>query len=141
MCRFIRGPAPPKVDADVWDVSKIDILSVSLEQVKANFERFELLDDRVVFLKGWFSDTLPTAPIERIAVLRLDGDQYSSTMDALVSLYRKVSPGGFVIVDDYHAWPGCKDAVNDFLAKHNLAPHIQEIDGSAAFWRVDPRNG
>ena len=50
---------------------------------------------------GWFSDTLPGAPIDKLAVLRLDGDLYDSTTDALTNLYPKLSVGGFLIVDDY----------------------------------------
>src|SRR5262249_48778679 len=76
-------------------------LAVSLEEVTANFARYNMLDDRVVFLRGWFRDTLPTAPIEKLAVLRLDGDLYESTMEALSHLYDRVSVGGYVIVDDY----------------------------------------
>src|SRR5262249_7246717 len=90
-------------------------LAVSLEEVKSNFERYGLLDERVKFLKGWFKDTLPSAPIGKLALLRLDGDMYESTMDALVALYDKVVPGGAVIVDDYGAVEGCRRAVSDFL--------------------------
>ena len=90
-----------KYNADVKDKHyKIDLLAVTLDQVKANFKCYGLLDEQVKFLKGWFKETLPTAPIEKLAILRLDGDMYESTMDALVSLYPKVSPGGYVIVDD-----------------------------------------
>ena len=67
------------------------LLAVSVESVRDNFARYGLLDDQVVFLKGWFRDTLPTAPIEKVSILRLDGDLYESTMDSLVSLYPKVS--------------------------------------------------
>ena len=83
-------------------------LAVSIETVRANFARYDLLDEQVVFLQGWFRDTLPTAPIEKLAILRLDGDLYESTMDALRALYDKVSAGGFVIVDDYGAFPNCR---------------------------------
>ena len=76
-------------------------LAISLEEVKTNFSRYGLLDEQVAFLPGWFRDTLPAAPINQLAVLRLDGDLYESTMDALTALYHKVSPGGFVIVDDF----------------------------------------
>ena len=101
------------------DYSDRDYLAVSLDQVKANFARFGLLDDQVMFLKGWFHDTLPTAPIERISLLRLDGDLYESTMDALTNLGHKVSPGGYVIVDDYNSWTGCHQAVNDYRQREN----------------------
>jgi hypothetical protein len=111
-------------------------ISVSLDQVKQNFERFDLLDDQVRFLKGWFCDTLSTAPIERLSVLRLDGDLYQSTMDALKALYHKVSIGGYVIIDDYNSWPHCKQAVDDFRNEHCISEEIIKIDGEAIFWKV-----
>jgi O-methyltransferase len=114
-----------------WEARPFD---VSLEEVKANFERYGLLDERVRFLAGWFKDTLPTAPIDRLAVLRLDGDMYSSTMDALRSLYHRLSPGGYVIVDDYGAIANCKRAVDDFRAEHRISEQIHPIDWTGVFW-------
>jgi O-methyltransferase len=112
-------------------------LAVSLDQVKANFSRYGLLDERVRFLKGWFKDTLPRAPIERLAILRLDGDMYSSTMDALVSLYPKLSRGGFVIIDDYGAIETCREAVADFRESNKINDPILPIDQDAVYWRQD----
>jgi hypothetical protein len=111
-------------------------LAVSLEQVKMNFEKYDLLDEQVKFLKGWFKDTLNDAPIEKLALLRLDGDMYESTWDALTALYPKVSSGGYVIVDDYHVVEGCRIAVHDYLAKNRLSPEIKEIDGVGVYWMV-----
>ena len=110
-------------------------LAVSLEQVQANFERYGLLDGQVRFLKGWFCDTLPTAPIKRLAVLRLDGDMYQSTMDALANLYPKVSLGGYVIVDDYGAIPACRQAVNDYRSANGITEEIRRIDWTGIFWQ------
>ena len=110
-------------------------LAVSLEEVKANFERYGLLDNQVRFLKGWFCDTLPAAPIERLAVLRLDGDMYQSTMDALVNLYPKLSEGGYVIVDDYGAIPACREAVNDYRSANAITEEIHDIDWTGIFWQ------
>jgi hypothetical protein len=110
-------------------------LTVSQKDVEANFERYGLLDDRVRFLPGWFRDTLPTAPIEQVAVLRLDGDMYESTMIALDSLYPKLSPGGFVIVDDYNCVPQCKLAVDEFRAAHGIVDALEPIDWAAVYWR------
>jgi O-methyltransferase len=109
-------------------------LAVSLDEVQGNFARYRLLDDRVKFLKGWFRDTLPSAPIEKLAILRLDGDMYESTMDAISALYHKVSLGGFIIVDDYQL-KGCKAAINDYRAAHGISDPIVDIDGSAIYWR------
>jgi O-methyltransferase len=110
-------------------------LAVSREDVESNFRRFDLLDDSVRFVKGWFSESLPTAPIQRIAVLRLDGDYYSSTMEALNSLYGKLSKGGFVIIDDYNAYAGCKAAVTEFRAAHGITSNLMRIDDMAVYWR------
>lgn len=131
-----EGMPVPVSDADGGDHSEVDSLKVSVEQVKANFARFDLLSDQVQFLKGWFSDSLPTAPIEKISLLRLDCDLYSSTMDALQNLHHKVSSGGYVIVDDYYSWPSCRAAVTDFLKEHNLDPEIVKIDWASVYWQV-----
>jgi|HubBroStandDraft_6_1064221.scaffolds.fasta_scaffold188773_1 O-methyltransferase len=131
-----EGMPVPENESDGWDMSAIEQLQVSLDEVKGNFSRFGLLDDQVKFLKGWFKNTLPTAPIARLAILRMDGDLYNSTMDALTNLYDKMSPGGYVIVDDYKGWPGCRRAVHDFLDRRQLNPEIREIDNDSVFWRV-----
>ncbi len=132
-----EGLPTPKNSADGPDLSQVDSLKVSLEQVKANFEKFGLLDGQVEFLKGWFSETLPKAPIKNLAVLRLDGDMYSSTMDSLQNLYHKVSKGGYVIVDDYYSWESCRRAVTDFLAQNSISPKITAIDWSGAYWKCE----
>ncbi|HEX2272390.1 MAG TPA: TylF/MycF/NovP-related O-methyltransferase [Acidimicrobiales bacterium] len=110
-------------------------LAVSLDEVKANFARYGLLDDQVRFLPGWFRDTLPSAPIEQLAVLRLDGDMYESTIVALEALYPKLAPGGYVIVDDYHAVSSCRSAVDDYRSASGIDEPIERIDWGGAFWR------
>jgi O-methyltransferase len=112
-------------------------LAVSVEKVKANFARYALLDSRVHFLEGWFKDTLPSAPVDRIAVLRLDADMYESTIEALLYLYDKVSPGGFVIVDDYGALPNCRRAVDDFRTSRGICEPLITIDWTGVYWRKD----
>ena len=130
-------PPDPRHAPDAGDQHHLHPqLAVGLETVRENFRKFDLLDEQVVFLPGWFADTLPAAPIERLALLRLDGDMYGSTMDALVALYHKVSPGGFVIVDDYGAVPACRAAVTDYRDAHGIDAPIQDIDGLGVFWKV-----
>ena len=102
-----------------------------------NFVEMGLLDSRVITVKGWFRDTMPSFPVEKIAVLRLDGDLYESTIDPLNYLYDKVSAGGWVIIDDYDCFEACKAAVHDFLNARGLAPEIHHIDGVGAFFRKD----
>lgn len=132
-----EGLPAPKSKDDGWDLSQVGYLKVSLDKVKANFARFNLLDEQVEFLEGWFSDTLPRARIESIAVLRLDGDMYSSTMEALRNLYHKVSKGGYVIIDDYSSWPSCRRAVTEFLREHSIEPDIRQIDWTGVYWKLE----
>jgi len=122
-------------DTGNWHSELDNPLGISLEQVKANFTRYGLLDEQVRFLVGWFKDTLPTAPINHLAVLRLDGAMYSSTMDALESLYHRLSPEGYAIIDDYGAIPTCKQAVDDFRAEHKITEQLQQIDWTGVFWK------
>lgn len=102
--------------------------------MKDNFARYGLLDEQVRFLPGWFADTLPQAPIAQLALLRLDGDMYSSTIQTLEALYDKVTPGGYVIVDDY-ILKGCRQATDDFRARRGIVEAIQDIDGAGVYWR------
>lgn len=118
-----------------WELSSY--LSVPLEEVQENFRRYRLLDDQVQFLVGWFKDTLPTAPISSIAVLRVDGDMYQSTLEVLSNLYHKVSLGGYVIIDDYGNIPSCRAAVHDFRESHNVREEIERIDWTGVFWRKE----
>jgi O-methyltransferase len=131
----------PKPDAQKYPADSGDVhhlyanLAVSLEQVQANFRRYGLLDDQVRFLKGWFRDTLPKAPIKKLALVRLDGDMYESTMDGIVNLYPKLSPGGFLIVDDYGAVPACKQAIHDYRDRNGIQDEIHTIDWTGVYWR------
>ena len=129
-------PNNEKYEHDLEDEHHLQpILRVSLEDVKYNFKKYDLLDEQVKFLKGWFKDTLPSAPIQNISLLRLDGDMYESTIDALSNLYSKVSVGGYVIIDDWNAIKACKKAVQDFREKNNIQDEIIPIDQTGVFWK------
>ncbi len=131
----LPAPNPDKYPADADDRHHtFPQLAVSLKEVQGNFAKYGLLDGQVKFLAGWFKDTLPAAPIQRLAILRLDGDIYESTMDALVCLYGKVSPGGVIIVDDYGAIPACRKAIHDFREANRILDAIQTIDGLGVYW-------
>ncbi len=109
-------------------------LAISLEQVQKNFAAYGLLDEQVRFVKGWFRDTLSTIPAERFALIRLDGDLYEFTIQALDALYPKLSPGGFCIIDDY-AIPACQQAVADYRKAHGIEAEIKTIDWTGRYWR------
>jgi O-methyltransferase len=130
-------PKPdPRYVKDIGDVHHTATqLRVSRSQVEDNFRRYGLLDEQVRFLAGWFADTLPGAPIERLAVLRLDGDMYGSTIEALDNLYDKLSLGGYVIVDDY-VLKGCRAAIDDFRRDRGISDELTVIDRSGAvYWQ------
>lgn len=116
-------------------------LAVSLEEVQENFRRYGLLDEQVRFLKGWFRDTLPQAPVKRLCILRLDGDLYESTIDALTHLYPKLQRGGYAIIDDYGDVGACRQAVTDYRSAHGIGDEMIPADWSCAFWRKESGPG
>jgi len=131
----------PRPDGEKYPEDASDILytsrelAITLETVRSNFECYDLLDSQVRFLKGWFKDTLPKASIDKLAVARLDGDLYESTMDAISALYPKISEGGYLIVDDYGAIPACRKAVTDYRASRGIQDMIREIDWTGVYWK------
>lgn len=135
-----EGLPPPdasRYPADAGDRNfQLGGLAVGAQVVRHNFERFGLLDERVRFLVGWFKDTLPTAPISSLSLMRLDGDMYESTIQALEALYPKLSPGGFCIVDDYGSHSSqAGQAVRDYRSANGIDEEVVDIDGSGAYWR------
>jgi O-methyltransferase len=113
-------------------------LAIPLEAVKANFGRYGLLDDNVIFVEGFFCDTLPSLQCDPLALIRLDGDLYESTYLGLEHLHPKVSPGGFVIIDDFGVAPECRQAVDDYRSRESIEAPIHQIDRSGVWWRVPP---
>ena len=129
-------PQPEKYPHDAGDMHHTyRELIVSIEEVRANFERYGLLDNQVQFLKGWFRDTLSDAPIKELAVIRLDGDMYESTMDSLINLYPKLSVGGYLIVDDYGAVASCRKAIEDYRDRNRIEDRIIAIDWTGVYWQ------
>eukprot|EP01084_Bolivina_argentea_P289888 497862_1 len=98
------------------------------------FKRYDLYDKNTKILKGFFQDTIPLQNIKYISILRLDMDLYEATKEALELLYDKVSVGGFVIVDDYYSFKGCKRAVDEFRTKFNIRNNIIEVDDECVYW-------
>jgi hypothetical protein len=129
-------PNPDKYPQDAGlNLNLFSELAVSLEEVQINFARYDLLDEQVQFLKGWFRDTLAAAPVKQLAVIRLDGDLYESTIDGLTHLYPKLAVGGYVIVDDYGAIKACRQAVHDYRQAHNVTDEIHQIDWTGVYWK------
>lgn len=96
-----------------------------------------LAKDSFIFHVGWFQDTVPrsVSTIEKIALLRIDGDWFDSTKVCLETLYDRVVRNGFVIIDDYGTFSGCKKAVDEFFSKTGIAPQINRSDQDCIFFR------
>jgi hypothetical protein len=91
---------------------------------------------RYTIVKGWFDHTLPAfRPPCPIAVIRLDGDWYDSTMSCLTHLVPHLAKNGVVIIDDYYTWDGCARAVNEFLGAHYPATRIRQHWNSVAYFK------
>jgi len=107
------------------DVLKASVTDV--EEVVYNILR--LPREKNIIIKGWFKDTLPQQKrkIGQITILRLDGDWYESTMTALNELYDQVAVGGYVIIDDYGAWEGCRRAVHEFVERRGITFNVKHI--------------
>ena len=133
-----QGVPPPNVEKYPIDkastLHEVELLKVTKEQVERNFQLYNLLDSNVVFLEGWFKDTLNTDLITELAILRLDGDLYESTIDSLNALYHKLSRGGYIIIDDYKH-PACRAAVTEFRTRKQIVSPIIIIDSWGAYWK------
>lgn len=122
-----RDPHPSTIDdpVDAWT----DRWAVPLDRVRDNIRRYGLLDERIQFVCGPFREALPRAEIGPLAILRIDADTYASTKDALDLLYPKVSPGGHVIIDDWHL-AGCRSAVLDYRKAQRIVAPLQGVFGN-----------
>jgi Macrocin-O-methyltransferase (TylF) len=113
-----------------------DFLAVPLEEVQASFVRLGY-EHGVRFVPGFFEETLPglAGSEPRWSVIRLDGDTYDVTLLALRCLYPSLSPGGYLIVDDYLALDECRQAVEDFRREHRIEEPLEQVDWTCARWR------
>jgi hypothetical protein len=137
---FMGLPDPTSADATGnMAVGKRGEFAVGQDTFEANLRAMQAHDHRLRVVPGWFNETIPRVmdQIEAIVFLRLDGDMYQSTMDVLLLLYDRVTEGGFVYVDDYGSFNGCKLAVDEFRASRGVwGPlHVYEKDAEAAWWR------
>ena len=113
---------------------------VDEEKFIANMKKVNAWDSRLVVTKGWFKDTAPGSPVKKISFLRLDGDLYSSTYDAISAFYDRVVHGGFIYVDDYGSFNGCREAIDEFRLQRRIFEPlhlVREHNGyfEAVWWR------
>ena len=110
-------------------------LAISRAEVEHNCKAYNLLDEQVEFLEGWFKDTLPRVSSENFSLVRLDGDLYESTIQALRALYPRLSVGGFIIIDDYGGLATCSGAVEDYRKENGITEPLQTIDWTGRWWQ------
>ena len=122
---------PPNITAEdgVWGIAgKKGDMAVDRPTFEGNMKRWEAWNESIsVITPGYFADSLPTSPIARISFLRLDGDIFASTWEALEFLYHKVIPGGYIYIDDYGSFEGCREAVDMFRIKHHIYEPLHYI--------------
>lgn len=106
-----------------------------LQDVKANFEKFDLLDDRIKFIKGDVFNTYTLITAHSISVLRVDLDFYESTYFILDKLYSKVCSGGYIVIDDYGVKQlNCKEAVDQFRKDNNIKTPLVSVGKFISYW-------
>jgi hypothetical protein len=101
-------------------------------------EAFNLIgyDERLIHIhEGWFEDSFPAVDFSRIALLHIDADWYEPVKLCLETWYEKVSPGGYVLLNDYGVWEGCTTAVNEFFVNRRIGVRLQQPSGVGAWFR------
>jgi O-methyltransferase len=130
-----RGFPPNAAPEDgSLDLSAFDFLAVSLDEVRESFARLGC-ERGVRFVPGFFEESLAALAGGRWAVARLDADSYEATREALRSLYPGLALGGYLIVDDYGSFEGCRRAVEEFRDEHAIAEPIEKVDSTCVRWR------
>jgi O-methyltransferase len=109
----------------------------TVDDVRNNFRKMDLLDSNIKFVVGEFKNTVPVSKINNIALLRLDGDHYDSTMIVLENYYWNISKGGYCIIDDYNnEHIACRNAVDEFRLKHSINNKIIDTHGGSVYWQI-----
>ena len=123
-------PEPTGDDLEHGGLVKGSCLGTYNEVDSLLFSKLALDRNNVFMVKGWFEDTLPEHRdnIEAISLLRLDADWYESTKCCLENLYDNVVAGGYIVIDDYGALPGCKKAVDEFLKEHGINAELTPVN-------------
>lgn len=94
-----------------------------IDVVKSNFSTFgcDVDDQRILLIKGLFTSTLPLYSDISIAIAHIDCDWYEPVSYCLYYVWQRLSPRGFIVIDDYNDWSGCKKATDEFISAHGAA--------------------
>lgn len=110
-----------------------------LVKVKQIFRRLSIPESYVHIVKGWFQDTFPTVEIPKIAILHIDADWYESVKLCLEKFYDCVQPGGYIVLDDYGCWLGCKIATDEFIEARALDVKLIQVDYTGFYFQKPGR--
>ncbi len=133
----LEGPGPKGV-GERTDLEPVGLYVATREDVSQFlFEALRLDPGRVLLHEGWFQHTLPALrdAVKPIALLRIDADWYESVKACLEGLYDNVAEGGYVILDDYGSYPGCRRAFEEFRAEKGLREALHRIDAHGVWFR------
>lgn len=132
-------PKPKEIDGqEAKKIFEENKLIASVEDIEdLFFKKFNFDKNNIHIIKGWFNESLPKhkEKIGQISILRLDGDWYESTKTCLKNLFDNVVKSGYVIIDDYGCWPGCKKAVDEFLFERDIKADLIRIDRSGYYFK------
>ena len=131
----------PEVDVDAsGNKAANDWLEVQRRGVKWSYAPLEEVRDviagsgypmdKVVFVKGPVEDTIPATVPDRISLLRLDTDWYSSTKHEIEHLYPRLSTHGVLLLDDYGHYQGARRAIDEYFDRAGKRPFLTRIDYS-----------
>jgi O-methyltransferase len=138
---FEGFPEPDAVEIDGVKAQgikqgKFDWIKASEEDVVAVFKKLDIFTSDVHIVKGWFNETTPHSPVQKIALLHCDGDLYESTRTTLESFYHKVVPGGYIVSNDYgDTWIGAKKAFDEWILAHCPQVSVQRVPGGGAYFK------
>lgn len=135
--RGLPASEDPRDRGYAMSASELPVLSVPIDEVREVFRRYDLLDEQVRFIEGYFEASLADAPVDTLALLRIDADLYRSTRAVLDALYDRVAPGGWIVVDDYGVLPPCREAVDEFRRQRGIEVPLEWIDDYGVAWRRD----
>lgn len=128
---------PPAGESDPKEAMEwTGLTKGSISRVRDVLRRVRVPEEDVTIVPGWFSDTLPKLPAQRIALLHIDADWYDSVTEVLDSLFDRVVPGGYVVLDDYGYWEGCSRAWHDFETRRGLSLKLTHVDSAGVYIEV-----
>ena len=130
-------PAPGERDGDIEKANYFSGWNKgSVKLVKEVCGKIGYPNEKLKIIPGWFNDTLTREPIKEIVILHIDADWYESVKTVLQTFYHRVVPGGFVVLDDYGLWPGCRNAVLDYFSENHISEMIlRKIGKQGAYFQ------